>query len=171
MANQEKHWEEIRRDVRDEIKRRIEQRDKYSIQLIIALGAIISIAFIKSEFREVLIAAPFVSIYFTVLILYSYRIHKVLAKYFREVVGPALANLYGTPKELEWGLWYSKHEVSGIRRWFFLGTMWIIAALSLLYLWLSQPQEPFRTILIVFTVLYSLAISGVTVWDCCTSKK
>jgi hypothetical protein len=66
------HLEALRSDVRDEIKRRIEQRDRYSIQLTLAMGAIVAFAFSKDGFRMALVAAPLVSIYFTVLVLYSH---------------------------------------------------------------------------------------------------
>jgi hypothetical protein len=63
------HLEALRTDVRDEIKKRIEQRDKYSIQMTIALGAIVGVAFSKPELQKVLTAAPLISVYFTALIL------------------------------------------------------------------------------------------------------
>jgi hypothetical protein len=51
------HLEKLRDDARDEIKRRIEQRDKCSIQLTIALGAIVAVAFSKN-LDKALLAAP-----------------------------------------------------------------------------------------------------------------
>src|SRR6266851_2489301 len=107
------HLETLRADVRDEIKRRIEQRDKFSIQLTISLGAILAVAFSKPELSRVLVAAPLVSIYFTVLILYSYRIHKVLTKYLREKLEPELASAIGSAIDFELATYYSKHAVAG----------------------------------------------------------
>lgn len=62
------HLEVIRQDIRDEIKKRIEQRDRYSIQLISALGALVTVAFssvvfptvtfLTTDLGMVLIAAP-----------------------------------------------------------------------------------------------------------------
>lgn len=40
---------------------------------------------------KVLIAAPLVSIYFTTLVLYSYRIHRILSRYWRDVIADKLA--------------------------------------------------------------------------------
>jgi len=96
------HLEKLRDDVRDEIKKRIEQRDKYSIQLTIALGAIVAFTFRSgsSGSSQALIAAPLVSIYFTVLILYSYRIHKILARYLREEIEPRLAELHEISRDI-----------------------------------------------------------------------
>jgi hypothetical protein len=61
MEGQEaiKHLEALREDARDEIKRRIEQRDKYSIQLTIALAAIVAVSFSYPHFGKVLIVAHF----------------------------------------------------------------------------------------------------------------
>lgn len=70
------HLEKLRDDIRDEIKKRIQQRDNYSIQLTIALSVIIGIAFTKPEYSAVLIVSPLVSIYFTVLIIYTFALFK-----------------------------------------------------------------------------------------------
>jgi len=58
------HLELLRQDARDEIKRRIEQRDKYSIQLTIAIGAILAFSIRPNGSSLTLIAIPIVSIYF-----------------------------------------------------------------------------------------------------------
>jgi hypothetical protein len=128
------HLEKVRSDIRDEIKKRIGQRDKYSNQLTLGLGAIFSWALSNSERRLCLLAAPLVSIYFTVLILYSYRVHGVLAKYLREEIEPAIAKAAGTHLQAEWETWYSTHEIPGIRRSFFIYALWAVTLLTLGYL-------------------------------------
>jgi len=158
------HLETIRQDIRDETKRRIEQRDKYSIQLTIALGAIVAVSFSKSGLGKVLIAAPLVSIYFTVLILYSYRIHRLLALYLREKLEPELARLCGTSPDIEWETYYTAHEVPGIRRGFFLGALWVICIVSLAYLWMAERgQAEFKMVLIFTTIIYILAALVITI--------
>ncbi len=67
MGNPYDHLEAIRSDIRDEIKRRIGQRDSYSVQLTVAVGALAGAAFARVELERALLAAPLVSIYFTVL--------------------------------------------------------------------------------------------------------
>jgi len=164
------HFETLRQDVRDEVKRRIEQRDKYSIQLSLALAALLAVSFSTTGFRAVLIAAPLVSIYFTVLILYSYRIHHVLAKYLREEIEPELARLYGTPLKKEWETYYywedydkkKKREVPGIRRRFFLIALWVVCALSLLYLWLAERNQLGWLLLLIVSVVYVGADAWIT---------
>ena len=163
-----KHLEVLREDARDEIKRRIEQRDKYSIQLTIALGAIIAISFSDPTFGKVLVVAPLVSICFTVLILYSYRIHNVLAKYLREKIEPKLAELCKTSPDLEWEVFYSTQQTPGIRHNFFLTSLWIVCITSLLYLWVTERGEAdFRMVLWVVTILYTSAAIAITYsfWD------
>ncbi len=158
------HLEAIRQDIRDEIKRRIEQRDKYSIQLTIALGAIVAVSLSATGLGKVLIAAPLVSIYFTVLILYSYRIHRLLAVYLREKIEPELARLCGTSPTIEWETYYAAHAVPGIRRTFFLGALWVVCIASLAYLWMAESgQAEFRMALIVATTIYILASIAITV--------
>lgn len=155
------HLEKLRQDIRDEIKRRIEQRDKYSIQLSIALGAIVAVAFSATGFRKVLIAAPLVSVYFTVLILYSYRIHKVATAYLRDVIEPELAQRYGISHDIEWETYYNKKEVPGIRRSFFIVSLWVVTFFSLLYLWLAE-RAGFEPILSVASAIYVLAAFIIT---------
>lgn len=157
------HLEALRIDVRDEIKRRIEQRDKYSIQLTIALGALVAIAFSRTDLAKVLIAAPLVSIYFTVLIMYSYSVHSVLALYLREELEPRLADLSGTPVDTEWERFYARHEVPGIRKGFFLAAVWVVSFGSLGYLWVAQ-SSGFLAVLVVTTVIYVAAAGFITVF-------
>lgn len=156
------HFEKIRQDLRDEVKRRIEQRDKYSVQLTIALGALIAVSFSTAGLRAVLIAAPVVSSYFTVLILYSYRVHHVLAKYLREEIEPELACLCRTPVNKEWENYYNTQEIPGIRRQFFLATLWVVSALSLGYLWLAQRNQLGWLLLLAASVVYVGANAWIT---------
>ncbi len=159
------HLEKIREDVRDEIKKRIEQRDKYSIQMTIALGAIVTISFSTPDLRAVLIALPLVSIYFTVLIMYSYEIHHVVAKYLREKVEPELARICSIDKTFEWETFYCGENVPGIRRRFFLFTLWGAYILPVVYLWIAHTQHLNTAILITATVLYGLAALWITLWQ------
>jgi hypothetical protein len=156
------HFETSRQDVRDEIKRRIEQRDKYSIQLSLALAALLAVSFSTTGLRAVLIAAPLVSIYFTVLILYSYRVHHVLAKYLREEIEPELARLCGTPVNKEWENYYQTQEIPGIRRQFFLAALWVICTLSLLYLWLAERNQLGWPLLLAASLVYVGADAWIT---------
>ncbi|HEX4953951.1 MAG TPA: hypothetical protein VF017_11225 [Thermoanaerobaculia bacterium] len=158
------HLEVLRNDARDEIKRRIEQRDKYSIQMTISLAAVIGVAVSKGgEFQRALIVAPLVALYFTVLILYSYRIHALLARYLRDQIEPQLARLCGTPLVAEWENYYKGHAVPGIRRSFFLTGMWIVDLGSMGYLWFSEDGEPaFRVATIVTFALYTVGCATLT---------
>lgn len=151
------HLEAIRSDVRDEVKRRIQQRDQYSMQLTVALGAIAVGAFSASGTPRVFILAPLVAIYFTTLILYSYRIHDSLAIYLRNEIEPLFEELTGLPKSAEWETWYqASGRLPGMRRWFFLVEMWTVTAVALIFLWFREWSIPgwFRVILFGATVAY-----------------
>src|SRR5574339_683183 len=82
------HYQTLRQDIREEMKHRIQQRDAYSIQMTLALGTLVGVAatsvatqtqsmnvtsIVNLAYRSI-IAAPLISIYYTTLILYSYRI-------------------------------------------------------------------------------------------------
>jgi hypothetical protein len=121
------HLELLRQDARDEIKRRIEQRDKYSIQLTIAIGAILAFSIRPNGSSLTLIAIPIVSIYFTVLILYSYKIHNLLATYLKDKIETKIAKLCNIEVDCEWENYYKKHEDPGIRRGFFILALWAMS--------------------------------------------
>lgn len=158
------HLESIREDIRDEIKKRIEQRNRYSIQLTIALGALTAIAFSKSDRAMVLIAAPLVSIYFTMLILYSYRIHKICAQYMRDKLEPELARLCTSDPELEWETYYSRQRVKpGIRKKFFIFTLWAITILTWIYLYVQHTDKlASQNVVGILSLLYIIAVYTIT---------
>ena len=159
--------EKVREDIRDEIKKRIEQRDKYSIQLTIALSAIIALASSKPDYSGVLIVAPLVSIYFTVLIMYSYEVHSTAARYLREKIEPALASLCATLVDMEWETYYLEEDkkTPGIRHIFFLMMLPIISAISLVYLWLSDSVKLGWVVLLVTTLMYGVSIILIFIWQ------
>lgn len=140
------HFKMLHQDIREEIKLRIHQRDTYSIQMTLALGTLVGIAAtsviqstaVNNLAYRALIAAPLIAIYYTALILYSYRIHRLLSKYLREVIESELARLSFVSIGVEWENWYLKNAVPGIRRSFFLGSLWIITISSPLYVAFSE---------------------------------
>jgi len=171
------HLEKIRDDVRDEIKRRIGQRDSYSMQLTIASGTIMAIAFSAGR-QEILILLPLVSIYYIVLIMYSYEIHRFAAQYLRDEIEPKLAELCGTPNNIEWETYYKGEKIApektekeakvpGIRRLFFLAWMVIITVVYICYVWLSPvSNEKFcKIILIIISATYFFAMICILVWQ------
>ncbi|MBI5294908.1 MAG: hypothetical protein HY869_05490 [Chloroflexi bacterium] len=171
------HFQALRQDIREEMKYRIQQRDAYSIQMTLALGALVGVAatsvatqtqstnvtsIINLAYRA-LIAAPLISIYYTTLILYSYRIHRLLSKYLRDVIEPELSRLYEVPIDVEWENWYSKNAVPGIRRSFFLGSLWATCILSPLYVGFSEQwQGSFLLPLGIISALYLFVAIWVT---------
>jgi len=161
------HLDALRQDCRDEIKRRIEQRDRYSVQMTVALSAIVAVSFASGNLGRAIIAAPLASIYFTVLILYSYRIHRLITEYLRDEIEPALAALARVSVGKEWETWYlhpGKHkepQVPGVRRWFFLLTMWVVSFLSCLYFWSIESSS----VLWFAAGFYGLFCVVVTMWD------
>jgi Na+/melibiose symporter-like transporter len=157
------HLETLRANARDEVKRRIEQRDKYSVQLSIALTALVGISFSITGFRMILIAVPLVSIYFTVLILYSYKIHSTLASYLREKIELKMAEYYEIEKDYEWENYYKTQHVPGIRRIFFMVALWVVTILSIVFLWCTEQNQQL-TVVQVLGILYAISNILITVF-------
>jgi hypothetical protein len=150
------HMESLREDARDEVKRRIQQRDQYSMQLTVALGAIAVGAFSAKGTHMLFLVAPLVSIYFTSLILFSYRIHDVLTTYLRDEIEPEFVALSKFPTAKEWETWYQNSGLKvGVRRAFFVVQMWMVTVISLGYVWYKECGETrFRCVLIGAVVSY-----------------
>lgn len=168
-----RHIEAIREDVRDEVKRRIQQRDQYSMQLTVALGAIAVGAYSTNGTTRLFILAPLVTFYFTALILYSYRIHHMLANYLRNVIEPKFEDLTGFPKAAEWETWYQNQGIRpGVRRWFFVAEMCCVTGITLAFLWHKEWSTPgwFHTSLTLATVGY-LVLLPLTLLLLRTEKK
>jgi len=106
------------------------------MQLTVALGATVVGAFSANGTYRLFTLAPLVAIYFTALILFSYRIHDVLAKYLREQIEPEFEKACGVPKAMEWESWYKASDLKvGIRREFFVWEMWAVTLLSMAFVW------------------------------------
>jgi D,D-heptose 1,7-bisphosphate phosphatase len=172
-TKQIKHFESLREDIRDEIKRRIEQRDKYSLQFVIALATIAALFSFSNtggigiDFRKVIVIAPGVSIYFSVLILYSYRIHYILTKYLSVKIEPKLATLHELSRDYEWENFYRSLSIPGIRKNFFLFTPWIVLNLMILYILKNYSHEFIPWLFIITFCVYLPVISYFTYefWD------
>jgi len=67
--------------------------------------------------------------------MYSYKIHRIAAKYLRDIIEPELSSLCGLSVDQEWESYYKKSNVPGIRQGFFLLITFIITVISLIYLW------------------------------------
>jgi hypothetical protein len=103
------------------------------------------VAFSRQGVGTVLVAAPLVSLYFTVLLFYSYRQHRLLARYLREVVEPALAARLRIAPTIEWELWYAAQAFPRKRYDFFFEVLWIICVSTPIYLFVGVPDKSTRT--------------------------
>jgi hypothetical protein len=159
------HYEKLREDVRSEIKMRITQRDNFAIQLITTLGLLCTLGFANEGFSQVLVIAPLLSIYYTMQILYSYKLHDALAGYLRDILEPELSELCHIKLEHEWESYYSGINVPGIRRIFFLWSMWIVSSLSVIYLGITsylQGNSDFFNVVLVAGSIYVVSMIYVT---------
>lgn len=129
--------------------------------MTVALGILVGVAFSEKGFREALIAAPLVALYFTVLILYSYRVHGLLAGYLRSTIEPALADRANTPVTSEIETYYALHRVPGIRRQFFLVTLWVATFGAPAFV-LSTGDPELRWPVASLAAVYAIAAAAVT---------
>ena len=85
---------EIYRDLRDEIKRRVDERNRYIIQLVIAVGALLTFAFpdkmqpVRSMVASVV--GMFLPVLYYCLIKRSYTIGENIKEYLKSWIEPRL---------------------------------------------------------------------------------
>jgi hypothetical protein len=160
------HYERINSDIRGEMKKRIAQRDSYSIQLIISLGTLFAVSISQESFDKVLLVAPLVAIYFTNLILYSYKVHSKLANYLKNVIYPKFKEILpGIDEDIEWENYYiskQKPGISknkpGIRKGFFIFSMILVNILSGIYMAFKYLNDSFIMIVYVLYFVYTIAL-------------
>jgi hypothetical protein len=136
------------------------------MQLTVALGAVVIGAYSARGTSRLFILAPLLAIYFTALILYSYRIHDMLAGYLREEIEPEFQELTELPATKEWEIWYrSEGRRPGVRRWFFVAEMWIVTVAGLGFLWHQEWSVPgqFQLILACATLAYPALMMPMTI--------
>lgn len=168
------HLEDLRNDIRGEIRQRIEQRDKYSVQLTISVAAISAFALSQQGTLRLLFAAPIASLYFTVLILYSYTIHDLLAAYLRDVIEPRLAQRHGIAGDVEFETHYARQRRPGIRREFFLWAHWVVVIASCMLVFVYTRDETTDRVgdflLTLLIVGASLIVATPKFWARATSR-
>lgn len=177
--NQDKyieHLEKTRALVREELLQRMKQRDTYSIEMTVVIGALgaIGIAISSDKRLEpilllILIVTPFLALYFTKLIMYSYRVSQVLGDYMKNYIEPQFINIFqeyiqiapiNSVNNLEnrslWLLqseWESYRDTRsdtmdrGVRKFFFLysmlGIFFVDIGASFLYVHYKQANDVF----------------------------
>jgi hypothetical protein len=143
------HYESIRISIREEILFRIGQRDSFSNYLAVSLGTIVTAAFLSNNIL-VLLIAPFASIYFTSMIMHSYEIHVKIMTYLRDIIEPELSRLCETPCEHEWEYFYTSRYKSGIRRHFYVYSMYLICLFVPIIVYLIEPSTWIAPLLCLF---------------------
>lgn len=90
---------EIYKDLRDEIKRRVDERNKYFVQAIMFFGALLAVGYTgKREYAiSALVAGPWLSLLFLFLIYRSFTIGENIKLYLKHWVEPSLLNMSNVP--------------------------------------------------------------------------
>lgn len=115
------HMEQLRQDARNELNSRVAARDRYSVQLILSLTAVISFSVAKEGFIKLILVAPLLSFYYVNLLMLSYKIHGHLSNYLKDIVEPSLASFHQIPKQSYWHNYFRARGVTGgTRRVFFI---------------------------------------------------
>ncbi|RKP51667.1 hypothetical protein D7Z26_18030 [Cohnella endophytica] len=157
------HYEQVREDIRHEMKMRMRQRDGFAAQMGILLTLVLTVGIANSGYRQALILAPMLAIFYTLQIMHSYRKHDLLARYLKDVLEPDLSSLHNIDPGREWQAYASKTTRSGNRRGLFLWTMWVVGAGAMVYLWFfMEASQEFRLAYYIAAGAYALTMLFIT---------
>lgn len=156
------HLVKVHADVREEIKQRISQRDKYVIQNLISTGFIFAVTFTKIENKSLLLLLPITHLYFLYLIDYSYQIHNRLAEYLRDVVEDEMHALIPSIRTNRFSYletYFGKNrKESGIRSSFFSNTFIYAWAICLVLLFESHFVDGAKGIIFISIMVFTMYI-------------
>lgn len=165
-----RYLEMMRSDLRDEVKQRITQRDNYAVQMVVALGVILVGVLSFNGNTIFLLFAPLVTLYYTFLILASYRVHRKIGDFFRGHLNPEINRICDIPPELDWETFYrsTAKKIGGMRIVFFSRVvMWVVNLISISYLLfveitkekLDVPKMIFIGIIIIVYLVLMIIVS------------
>lgn len=153
MTDETDHLQAIWNDIRDDIKKKTDQRSSYAVQYILALAALVG-AYITLNSPTVsnttgsdsiigailLLFAPPISIYYTILIMETFDSQQKQRSYLRTIIEPKLAQLMKVSISDEWETYFAHNDrlnlgniYSKILPSLFISIMWAIF-FSVLYI-------------------------------------
>lgn len=168
---------ETYKDCRSEVEMRITQRDTFAIQYIVSAGAVLSLGFLDfAQSAYLFFLLPFITLFFTIQIMYSYSIHNRLHNFIYGYLEPELAKTLGySQNERPKLFWESFCETDslkktiktpGIRQGFFVNMSYcapFIAGILFMLVGLNKKMYPHwwicASISVAFTALSTLFIS------------
>lgn len=126
----------LHRDLRGEIRDRIAQRDRFAVQFLVAVCAVVSVSIMGFKYAPFFAAfIPVVAIFYFVQISYSYAVHNGISEFLRNHVEPEIARLVDVPAQTRHGMfWETRWEFLrkirgdfpvGIRQRFFEAAMFV----------------------------------------------
>ncbi len=127
-----RHLDEIRNDIRNEIKFRVSQRDSYLIQMLIGIVGLITIGF-QWNIQQLFIFLPMIPLFYTYQIQNSYQISFICIKFLHDVIDPKLNLLCQLPARYEWEKYFSQFYNWGkIRHLLVISLCWLCLLLTFL---------------------------------------
>ena len=167
------HYDNLRQDIRDEMKQRITQRDNLAIQFFVFMGVIITGTIAATEY--LLLLLPFVAFYFTTQILYSYRIHYALKCFLVERVEKNIIRIIDSDDRSEWQSFIdnpddgnSRAISTGVRKNFFIGCIWVVSLGSIIcsamLFIINNKTNQFHIIVIAACFAISILLNTITTY-------
>lgn len=144
-------------ELRDELKRRIVQRNNFAIQFVAAVAAILAISCgVKNyEYINVLFLLPIITAFYAVRIFSSYRVSERLVEFMCHYIEPQIAKCIDEdkPEDILWESFCEKdRKISmssgiGIQKGFFQTVLFLVPIISFLLYSVVKGTN-------VFTIIY-----------------
>lgn len=164
------YLKESQRTVRNEIEIRIGQRNTFSIQFIVAIGAILTLGFLDFKYSSFLFfLMPLVTIYYTTQILYTYDLHDRCHRFLVEEIEPELCKLLEFDEiEKQKFMWesYCDSETQrkavrnpGTRKRLFQVSVLVMPIIaSLLFFFVSYERALYETYILIIAAVLTFAL-------------
>ena len=173
------HLTQTYNDCRGEIEMRIQQRDNFSVQFIVAIGAVLSLAL--SDFSHaiyLLFLMPAITMFYTMQILYSYSIHDRIHLYLVNVLEPEMRKILGySATELEGQPFWETHsnlqakkrklKAPGIRKGFYIKACLVMPFLSSVLFVLFGIQKNILEdiyLIVIIAVAFLVVYYALVIW-------
>lgn len=126
----------LENDIRDEVKKRVAQRDSFAVQCIVAAGVLIGLSITESAFAPyIILLFPLIAFFYINQINHSYAVHAKLMEFIVDKIEVDIKKLYNGEKSLGWNNYAYKEEKKnkdafGKRRNFFNYVIYFIPFVS-----------------------------------------
>lgn len=153
---------QIHNETRAEIRVRLQRQSDFFIQMMVVLAIILTLA-LSVKIGTILLLLPFVSLFYTMMILSNNLYIHELGKYLRLRIEPRMGQISGIEKSLMWENYIHKEGIFN-RKWLHGAPVYMFIPIALIPIFVIFGIDNLNNIDIVIAVLavYLLLVIAMT---------